>query len=84
MDNFARRPEFVMIRLPRGASLSAGGARLLTAYVRRRRGGEGWRLAAVDAFCSPGGTLLLARPSEIRVAGIAGAALPFLYKYFTE
>ncbi len=73
---------YIMIRLPAGTGLTAGGALLLTRYELRRRGRAAWACAEAEAFCGRSGTLLLVRPApSVRIADYA---LPFIHKYFTD
>ena len=73
----------VTVVLPGGVRLTPGAAGALLALARRRGGGKPWDGAVCDAFSAPGGTLLILR--EVRFsAALAGYALPFLQKYFTE
>ena len=72
--------EYVAVQLHRGTTLSAGAARTLVSYARRRRGRPCWEEMAVDLFSGADGeSLLLARP-PIRVAVLADYALPALQR----
>ena len=77
--------EFVAICLHRPVSLTAGAARVLAGYARRRQGRESWRVMSAEAFTVPGvETLVLTRPSAGVEARFAGYFYPVLRKYFTN
>ena len=74
---------YVTVFLPGGVRLTPGAAGALLALARRRCGGKPWGGAVCEAFSGPGGTLLILREMRLSAA-LAGYALPFLQKYFTE
>lgn len=73
---------FVAVRLPPRAGLTASAAALLASYARRRSGSAPWRAMAAEEHSGPAGTLLLLRPAPVYQVRIADWAEPFFRKYF--